>query len=195
MSQCAQCQAPIEEGAKILEVPCCGLKYHAPCGIQELAQRAHIYNTVVCLCGETLYHCPDHGTNSLASEARVEAVKAKPEVPAEVRAIKAKRVLEKKSFGVYTKYVNQKYRDFLEANEAEISALKEIKRAALAEIRASEEYKTYSRTKGAAKRAETVFETKHELGHYESRKILGRQTYRRWSGEFYRVRRKFIKGL
>lgn len=195
MSECAQCQGAIEEGAKILEVPCCGLKYHAQCGIQEIAHRAHIYNTVVCICGETLYHCPDHGTNSLASEARVEAVKAKPEVPAEVRAIKAKRLLEKKSFGAYTKYVNQKYRDFLQTNSAEISALKEIKRAALAEIRASEEYKAYSRAKGAARRAETVFEKKHELGHYEMRKIVGKHSYRRWSGEFYRVRRKFIKGL
>ena len=38
-------------------------------------------------------------------------------------------------------------------------------------------------------------EKKHELGHYEMRKIVGKHSYRRWSGEFYRVRRKFIKGL
>ena len=195
-SNCNKCEQPIEEGAKVLEMPCCIRRYHAACGIHMIGYETHYsdVHTVYCGCGSVLYQCPEtHFDNDTEGDAHIAEVMAKPEVPNEIKNIKAKVSLENKALVPFRKLIHQKYREFFNTVNPQLTLMKQMRKQALADIRASDISKAYRRALMAKANAINKFQKTHELRHYMVSKILGRGMWglRRHRGMSSFLLRKF----
>jgi hypothetical protein len=178
MSNCAECFEPVTE--KRMETPCCGLVYHASCGIQKLAAAAHENHQVTCECGNVLFECENCFANTHTPETTIEEIMTKPGVPAQVKIVKAKFTAEKKARAAYTKYLREKYTQFAQEVATHKTAIEELKGATLTAIKASEEFKTFRRLRGSAFLAKNKFGTEHSIRGRALRKLFVGSDWGRW---------------
>jgi len=178
MSTCAECFEPVTE--KRMESPCCGLIYHATCGVQKLAAAAHENHRVTCECGNVLFECDDCFAETTSTEQTIEEVMAKPGVPAQVKAIKAKFMEEKKARAAYTAYLRQKHAEVAEQLGTHTAAIKELKKAMFTTIKASEEFKAFRRLKASASLAQKKFGAEHSVGRRALRRLFTGDNWSRW---------------
>ena len=177
MSTCAQCSEPIT--GKIMESPCCGLIYHAACGIQKLASAAHTDHRVNCECGAVLFECDDCFPESVP-ETTVEMVMEKAGVPAQVKAIKKKFTAEGKARAAYKKYLKEKQAEFGEQIAGHKAAIKELKESIFTTIKGSDEFKIFRRLRGAAHLAKNKFSAEHSIKGRMLRRLFGGSDWGRW---------------
>jgi hypothetical protein len=169
---CSHCTQPIEEGARILETPCCGIKFHSACGIQKLGQACCHFASVYCDCGALLYQHA-HYQSEAVSHANLAEVRAKPGVAAELKALKTKNTLVRKSLVVYQKYLKEKKAEFYELVDSQIEAVKLAKATKQAEVKNSEPFKAYRKLQAGLKTLQSKFQKAHELTRYEMKELIG----------------------
>ena len=171
---CSHCTQPIEEGARILETPCCGVKFHSACGIQKLGQACCHFASVYCDCGALLYqHAHYSPVDEVVSAARIAEVRAKPGVAAELKALKTKNTLVRKSLVAYQKYLKEKRTEFFELVDSQIDAVKLAKATKQAEVKNSEPFTAYRRLQAGLKTLQSKFQKTHELTRYEMKQLIG----------------------
>lgn len=179
MSTCAHCLGPIT--GKIMQSPCCDLVYHAGCGVQKLADSAHLNHRVNCECGALLFQCEGcFSETTPEAEVTVEMVMAKPGVPAVVKAIKAKFTAEGKARTAYKKYLREKQTEFGQQVAAHKAAIKELKESMLTTIKASDEFKTLRRLRGATHLAKNKFSAEHSIKGRMLRRLFVGGDWGRW---------------
>ena len=169
---CSHCTQPIEEGARILETPCCGVKFHAACGIQKLGQACCHFASVYCNCGALLYQHA-HYEPEAGSGVNLAEVRAKPGVAAELKALKTKNTLVRKSLVVYQKYLKEKRTEFFELVDSQIEAVKLAKENTQAAVKNSEPFTAYRRLQASLKTLQSKFQKKHALTYYEMKQLIG----------------------
>jgi len=164
-----------------MESPCCGLIYHASCGVKKLADSAHLNHRVNCECGALLFQCDDCFSEiTPEAETTIEAVMAKPEVPAQIKAIKAKFTAEGKARAAYMKYLKTQRTEFSQTVETHMAAIKQLKGNMLNTIKASEEFKSYRRLRASAFLAKNKFSTEHSIRGRVLRKLFMGSDWGRW---------------
>jgi len=175
---CAHCAMPIEEGAKVMESPCCDLKFHSQCGILKLCEANYHSAVVYCNCGSVLYQHPQHHSHTDEEiEASVTQVMAKEGVPAEVKAIKKKKTAARKALTGYKRMLAVKKREFKVNVENHMEALKIAKQNAINEVKNSAEYKEYRKCVTGANMMEHAFIKKHAIHRYVAYTIFGERSW------------------
>ena len=184
----------IEEGAKIYESPCCGIKCHSACGIQQIAQQMYHYNVCNCSCGAVLYqHTSHYGESDEDLQAAVDAIRAKPGATDEIKIIKKIITEETKAQKVYKKVLKEKHREFKEAITPHIEAITAIKATVVNTIKQTDEFKTVNRMKTKRTLLENKFTSKHQASRNQMRRILGMARWsRRWYN-YHRTTMEFIR--
>ena len=180
---CSACNEPIEEGAKTMDAPCCDRKYHSACGIQQIGFAIFHFAAATCGCGGFLYQYPTHQTpenTAEPSQARIAAAKAATGAAAEIRGIKIKSKFVQKSLTAYKKYVSQKTVEYRASIHQHITAIKTARENMCTEVKASEPYKAYRRSKASERTLSTIFQKKHSLTWHDMRVLFGGNTYYRW---------------
>lgn len=190
---CQVCQNPIEEGAKIFQYPCCGAALHSLCAIGKIAICLSAFGIVNCVCGQVVYHGMGY-YNDLSTEqidAENAVTMAKPDAPAEVKAIQAKRKLKDKACIQYRKYLRAKRTELDQVIGGHLSAIKEAKAAVAAEVKGSEPYKTYRKHDGSYNLLKKKFQKKYDLRYYHMRRFF-KYTRRLWDlAPMYMFTRQF----
>ena len=179
MSQCAECNNPIAEGDKIMEVPCCDLKYHSTCAITRFCSGLYS-SSLFCSCGAVLHQPPPSSHLSHTDEeigASVTQVMAKEGVPAEVKAIKKKKTAARKALTGYKRMLAVKKREFKVNVENHMEALKIAKQNAINEVKNSAEYKEYRKCVTGANTSEQAFIKKHAIHRYVAYTIFGERSW------------------
>jgi hypothetical protein len=180
---CSACGEEINDEEKIMEMPCCPIKYHALCGIQKMAQHMYSFNTCHCACGALIYeHVPINEETDESIAAAVEAIRAKPGAAAEIKMIKKTQTEENKAQKEYGKLLREKQVDFKEAVATHVDAIKNIKTAMTNTIKQTDEFKKLNRIKKRRVILETKFKNTHNASRHQMRKILG---YARWGPIWY----------
>ena len=187
---CPHCYDLIEENAKIMELPCCDLKYHSACGIQYLGNQIWQYNACICNCGAALYN-PQPVENVEAVEASLEAIRAQPGVTNELKAIKAKRADWRHAQAIYTKLQKEVHADFKEAVAPHIECINTIKKNILDTLRQSDEFKNVNRINRQLSLLEDKFKVKHDVSRRQMRRLLGMRSRYRWRSLAYTLKRRF----
>ena len=182
MSQCAECNEPIVEGDKIMEVPCCDLKYHSACAITRFCSGLYS-SSLFCSCGAVLHQHAYSVSDEVDTATRVSEVMAKEGVPAEVKAINKKKAAARKACAAYRKLLAVKKREFKDIVGSQIEALKAAKQNAIDEVKASAEYKAYRNSIATVSLADSAFRKKHEIRWRDMRAIFGSTSWykRLWS--------------
>jgi hypothetical protein len=164
-----------------MQVPCCDLVYHASCGVQKLGDSIHLDHRVNCQCGALLFQCNSCFSETVPeTETTIEMVMAKPGVPAQVKAIKAKFTAEGKARAAYKKYLAEKYAEFAEQMSVHKTAIEEMKESMMATIKESEEFKKFRRLKGVSSLAKNKFGTEHSLRGRILRRLFEGRDWMRW---------------
>jgi hypothetical protein len=115
-----------------------------------------------------------------SAETTIEMILAKPGVPAVVKAIKAKFTAEGKARAAYKKYLRERLAEFAEQMAAHKAAIEELKESMLATIKASDEFKTFRRLRGAAHLAKNKFSAEHSIKGRALRGLFGGSDWGRW---------------
>jgi hypothetical protein len=196
MSTCPECNSAIEDSHRILETPCCGIKYHSACAIQKLGMALSHFATIYCECQQLLYEHPQYAPQDQTAIAqRIAAVKAKPGVPEEVKKLKTKTTLLRKSLVVYQKYLKEKKAAFHELVDSQVEAVKLAKAVAQTEIKESEPFRTYRRLQTGLNTQSDHFMKKHELSRYEMKEMIGSPYGRRWGPWAFRPLHLMSRGF
>ena len=169
----------IESDAKIMESPCCDLKYHSACGIQYIGIQIWGYNSCMCNCGAYLYNThPDNNVEEF--EASLEAIRAQPGVTNELKAIKAKRADWRHAQAIYTKLQKEAHTGFKEAVAPHIECINTIKKTIIGNLRQSDEFKNVNRINRQLSLLEDKFKVKHDVSRRQMRRLLGMRSRYRW---------------
>jgi hypothetical protein len=178
---CTHCNQTIDETHRTLETPCCGVKYHSTCGIEKLGMALCHFASVFCDCGHLLYQHPHYTPVDEESIAvNIAEIKAKPGVPAELKVLKAKKVLMRKSFIAYKKYLKEKKAEFHELIDSQIEAIKMAKRTTQAQIKSSDTYKEYRKLQLSFHASLRKFKTTHNLNRPTMNRLIGSPYGRHW---------------
>jgi len=194
---CSACGQEINDEEKVMEQPCCAIKYHSACGILKIAEQMYSYNTCNCACGALLYqHVPSYEETEEAVLAAVEAIRAKPGAADEIKLIKKTHTEENKAQKEYAKILREKKVDFKEAVATHVEAIKNIKATMTNTIKQTDEYKKLNRIKKRRAILENKFKTTHDASRHQMRKILGYARwgpiwYSRYCTPLYMIRRRF----
>jgi len=175
---CSACGQEINEEEKVMEQPCCAIKYHAACGILKIAQQMYSFNTCHCTCGSVLYeHIPHYEETEQDIVTAVDAIRAKPGAADEIKIIKKAQTEENKVQKEYTKLLKEKHAEFKEAAVPHMDAIKHIKTTMINIVKQTDEYKNLNRIKKKRVILENKFKTKYEASCHQMRRMLG---YARW---------------
>ena len=199
MSTCNHCNQAIEEGAKISETPCCGIKMHAACAIQRIAEEIHYYCTCTCACGTQLYGFHQNYSEELSQEqitSHLNTIREKPGVTEELKLLKKGFSEENKAYVAYNRFLIGKQRELKEAVETHINAIKNSKTTIVNTVKQSEEYKNLRNIKSRRTLLQNKFKAKHNVSNSDMRGLLGFTRYSSWFRYRYStpsglMRRKF----
>lgn len=97
---------------------------------------------------------------------------AKPDAPAELKAIQAKLTLKNKACIQYRKYLRAKRTELDQVIGGHLNAIKEAKAAVAAEVKSSEQYKTYRKHDGSYNLLKKKFKKKYDLRYYHMRRFF-----------------------
>jgi hypothetical protein len=114
------------------------------------------------------------------AETTIEMVMAKPGVPAVVKTIKAKFTAENKARAAYKKYLRERQAEFGQQVAAHKVAINELKESMLTTIKASDEFNTFRRLRGAAHLAKNKFSAEHSIKGRALRRLFGGSDWGRW---------------
>ena len=139
------------------------------------------FASVFCECGHLLYQHPHYTpVNEESIAVNIAEVKAKPGVPAELKVLKAKKVLMRKSFIAYKKYLKEKEMEFHELIYSQIEAIKMAKRTTQAQIKSSDPYKEYRKLQLSFHALLKKFKTTHNLNRPTMDQLIGSPYGQRW---------------
>lgn len=184
MSNCCECAQPIDEGARVIEMPCCALKYHSICGIQKLGNMLSHSHTVSCGCGNVLfqdsYYAASVESHIAATDTLIETVKAKDGVKAEMKAIRTKTTLLRKAYTEINRRIKNSKVEFDAAVAPHKLAIETLKQQHITPIKGSEEYKKFRGAKAGLQSLQSRFMKKHELAYRQFRRLMGYTFYNAW---------------
>jgi hypothetical protein len=196
MSNCSECNLPIEEGARIIEMPCCDLKFHSICGIQKLGGMLSYSYNAACYCGNVIYqnnyHSENDESNLVSIDAHIETVKAKEGVKAEMKAIRTKSTMLKKAYSEFFRRVKNTKTLFDAALLPHTLAIKTLKEQYITPIKASEEWKKLRGAKTGLQFLQGKFMKKHQLSYRHMSRLLG-GSFGRYAGWRYRTPQSFLR--
>lgn len=197
MSICSECNLPIEEGAKVTEAPCCDLKYHSSCAVQNMFDKYHDFGSVMCGCGVILYQSPySSQNNSNGTSSDTETILTQEGVTEEIKAIKRTYTEEKKAVVPFKRKLASIHTEFKEEISEMLNIIKQMKANAMNSVKESEEFKLLRKLKQRRIMLENRFQTKHNLT-FRRMKLLFNNSHwgNRWrrfcSSPTYLIRRKF----
>lgn len=192
-------------GTNLAQFPCCGGSVHTVCAIQFIVGMGS--HTVSCpICHDILaesaavptyqYDSPDEVASEIQADAALTTRMADPTFRAGVRAVRSKIRLAQRAVGVMNRRLAVQSQQFREAVAPHVTAIRDAKREAQAEIRLMPEVKEATKARTAAKRAITLFSNREHIGYWNRRQLFRmpfgrrRSRYRHDPG-----RRRFWLGL
>jgi hypothetical protein len=140
------------------------------------------FASVFCECGHLLYQHPHYTPVDESADVaiNIEAIKAKPGVPAELKVLKAKKVLMRKSLATYRKYIKEKKAEFHELIDSQINAIKLARQTTKAEVKNSDHFKEYRRLQVGFHTLLRKFKVTHNLNRSEMNQLIGSPYGRHW---------------
>jgi hypothetical protein len=164
------------------------------CGIQMIGAGLNVYSVLHCGCGEIIYqYLSTSYPTTEEIDVTLEELRAKPGVPAEIKLLKTKETLKSKALVQYKRLLKKKKDELAEVINPHIDSIKAAKNNTIAQIKISEEYKTYQKADSSSNNLSRKFQNKYSLSRYHMRKLLGRANYgRSWmTRPVYMIQRKF----
>lgn len=152
------------------------------------------FSVLHCACGEIIYQYESSSYPTAEEiDVTIEELRAKPGVPAEIKLLKTKETLKNKSLVVYKRFLNKKKEELNEIINPHLDSIKAAKQNTIAQIKSSEEYKSYRKIDTSSNNLSRKFQNKYSLSRYHMRKLLGRANYgRSWmTRPIYMIQRKF----
>lgn len=189
MTDCCTCNTPIEEDAASTSVSCCGGRWHTNCFLSAVfAQHTYYANTVKCPGCQTdlvqlqpLYGGAIGSAGSVQSGAEeLATLMQNPQFRMDLKATRSKIRDAQKANGIARRYATARGAAFQQAIQPHVDAIKDAKRAALADIKASPEVCAHAAASRAAEAAKTRFCKKFNVA-YPARWQLFRYDRRRRS--------------
>jgi len=146
---CAECFLPIEQDAKMMQMPCCDLKYHSQCGINSLFSGG-FYTNVVCVgCGNHLHDSPYYSSISSSEGLSAEEGNAllEGDAKADMKKLKQKSKELSTARKEFENHLKEEFAAFQEIALPQLEAIKALKEARIATIKQSAQYKAFSSKK------------------------------------------------
>ena len=162
MATCFVCSQAAEQS---IEMPCCGIKCHAACGIENVAQQAFMNGSVFCVCGHTLFSNQSaHVFSSV--EVTVEELLTRDGIKDEIKANKVKFTRLRSAVASFHRVVQSKTGDYKAAVTPHVEAIKDIQATTTEAIKQTPEYKEARRTLASFNLTQARFIKKHNITYY-----------------------------
>ena len=191
MATCFVCSQAAEQS---IEMPCCGIKCHTACGIQNVAQQAYTNGTVSCVCGHVLFSNPyAHTHNHITAEVTVEELLMRDGIKEEIKANKVKFTRLRSAITGFHRVVQSKMGDYKAAVTPHIAAIKGIQEITTGVIKQTPEYKEARSSLASFNLTQARFMKKHNIKNYMF--FMLHNIQRRWRLYWYTpvrfMKRKF----
>ena len=196
---CDFCAQPVTEEQAAATVACCERVYHTVCLVKNTVLKTHNSNyyditSINCACQVPIYTeinsyaAPD--TN--AAQAAATFLQS-PEHREEVKQVKRKNTILKKSRIAFNRFLRERKNPFKESVQPHVDALEAIKEVETANIKGSTEWKDYVKHERALTRSYEQIRRKHNLYHSTLRELFGHTLRYRYYHSSQRLLQRFLK--
>jgi hypothetical protein len=191
MATCFVCNQAAEQS---IDMPCCGIKCHSLCAIENVAQQAYSNGAVNCVCGHVLFSNPyAHTYSSVTTEATVEELLTRDGIEEEIKANKVKFTRLRGAITGFHRVVQSKMGDYKAAVAPHIAAIKGIQEIITGAIKQTPEYKEARSSLASFHLTQARFMKKHNITNYMFSML--HNIRRRWRLHWYTpvrfIKRKF----
>jgi len=183
---CIVCAAPILPETATLTYPCLCPPLHTLCALREAYREFLESHFVGCPHCRTVYMDTRYQPEATTFE-QTDALKA------DIKNLKKKRALAKRLKGIFTRKLNEVYRQFRERVLMSLDFVEAERDKAMAELKESPEFLEARKAMTAVYSYESRLKTKHNLGYEEYRDLVGFQGPfgRVYTSSLYMMKRKF----
>lgn len=183
---CIVCTEPILPGAATLTYPCLCPPLHTLCALRAAHREFLESHFVGCPHCRTIYmdsrYQPEETTFEQTDTLR-----------ADIKNLKKKRTLARRLKAVFTRKLNEVYRQFRERILMSLELIEVERDRAMTELKESPEFLEARKAMTAVYSYESRLKTKHNLGYEEYRDLVGFQGPfgRVYTSSLYMMKRKF----
>lgn len=132
-----------------MQMPCCDIAYHPQCGITRLFSGGY-YDSILCGCGTLLHDSPynsSYAGNTTTTIEEGNALLDSEEVKPKVLQLKKKLSEWSKASIAFYRFIKDQVVQFENSAKEHLEAVRDLRTAKIAQVKATPEYKGLNRTK------------------------------------------------